>query len=216
METESISSTSIKLVDLLKDYQEKNTLLWDVNSKCFIMFKLDDQNINNSYCNIIPESKLPPVLKSEIIKRLKADIEKDIADKYLGTNTSEYQSPEHREYEIFQKLYTAGMRRTNSPQNDDEKYFNRLYDKHYKRMTRSRKIEPRQEEEVKCPYVFKTNCRIHKKGDVCSSPARSCYGGFCSKHKIECKFVSLSDHGVKTTRTLKVMDHLLNLTNPIS
>lgn len=201
---------TLPLSDAIKMFHSQNILLWDVLHRTFVLFKYQEENLPASTVNLIPESSLPPVLKSEMIKRLKTDVEREISDRYLGKEVSDRLTAEQREYETFSRLYAAGMRRTNNPQNEDERFFNRLYDRYYKRMIRTRKSDPKLEEELKCPYVYKTNGKIHHKGDICGAAAKSTYGGYCSKHKSESKIVSVCD-GDKKESEFKVMDQLLSI-----
>lgn len=179
MEEEKI----VKLEDALKELVERKVYLWDISKSSFVSFIFRSEA--GAYeMRVIPESELPPITKSDMIKRLKSSIEKEISIKYLGEETYNMLSSEQKEYETFFALYGNGMRRINNPLTDDEKYYNRLYDRYYKRLLREKKkSETKDKEVIPCPYTFIHNGKKHKAGQVCGAPGKACYGGFCSKHK---------------------------------
>lgn len=173
----------IKLSVATEEWTKSKTLLWDISNGVFIQFLKDPTE--SYYVKVIPEALLPPITKSDMIKRLKQNIEKEISIKYLGEELYYSLDQGQREYETFCSLYENGMRRINNPTRDDEKYYNRLYDRYYKRLLRDKKKnESGDKELLRCPYVFVHNGKKHKVGQVCDAPGKAIYGGFCSKHKV--------------------------------
>lgn len=167
---------------VIDDLINTKTLLWDIDGQVFYSFSRNEAG--EPRISVTPESLLPPISKSDLIKKLKSNIEREISIKYLGEETYNKLAPEQKEYETFIALYNNGMRRINNPVKDDEKYYNRLYDRYYKRLLREKKKAEVVKEVVYCPYIFQHNGKRHAKGQVCGAPAKSAYGGFCSKHKV--------------------------------